>query len=157
MARSGARASASATLFLPDQAGDGRSGQQHDGDDERREPGVDDVGEAQDGGRDRVADGEEAEQPGDAEHADPDAGALALLRDLGLGEPDLGADELGDLLGELVDECAEGLTLWRSVLSSHVSTFPNPAPDHQPRSPEGVREQVGGVVETRRRSVGARP
>ena len=81
----------------------------------------------------RVATREERQQPGDAEHADADTGALALLGHLGLGEPDLRADELGDLLGELVDQCAEGLTLWRSVLSSHVLDLAKGCPaDHQP-------------------------
>ena len=50
----------------------------------------------------RVADAEEREQAGPAEHADAEAGALALLGQLGLGQPDLGADQLGNLGGQLV-------------------------------------------------------
>ena len=76
---------------------------------------------------------EEAEQPGDAEHADPDTGPLALLGDLGLRQADLGPDEVGNLVGELMDEGTEGLTLRRTVLLSHAPTLPNLLPDHQRR------------------------
>ncbi len=51
-----------------------------------------------------VAEAEEREQAGGAEHAEADSGPLALLGDLGLREPDLGADQVGDLGGQLVDE-----------------------------------------------------
>ena len=56
-----------------------------------------------------VATREERQQPGDAEHADADPGLLALLGQLGLGEPQLAADQLGDLLGQPVHEGAERL------------------------------------------------
>ena len=47
---------------------------------------------------------EEGEQSGDTEHADAHTGALALLGQLGLGQLDLAADQLGQLLGEPVHE-----------------------------------------------------
>ena len=55
-----------------------------------------------------AADPEEGQQPGGAEHADAEPGALALLGHLGLGQPELGADQVGDLLAQVVDEGAEG-------------------------------------------------
>ena len=54
-----------------------------------------------------VADPEERQQPGDAEHPDAEPGALALLRHLGLGQAELGADQVGELLAQVVDEGAE--------------------------------------------------
>src|SRR5690606_38498259 len=90
-------------------------------DDECRQPGVDDQGQREDDRGDQGGQAEEPEETGNAEHAESYAGTFALLGDLCLGEADLRADELRDLLGELVDQRSESLTLWRSVLSSHVS------------------------------------
>ena len=73
-------------------------------------------------------------------------------------EADLRADELGDLLGQLVDECTEsGLTLWRSVLSSHVSTLADTSVAHQRRSPEGVPRPGAHRCGDGAAAVGARP
>ena len=38
----------------------------------------------------------------------PRPGALALLRHLGLGQPELGADQVRELLAQVVDEGADG-------------------------------------------------
>ena len=80
----------------------------------------------------------------------PTPARLPFCGDLGLGQADLGADEVGDLLGELVDEGAEGLTLRRSVL---MQSCPRPSQTSGPitsrPTPEGVRSRRR-VVETRR-------
>ena len=120
MARSGAAGVASATLFLPISPATAAPASSTTATTSAASQASTTVARPRIAVVTNVATREEREQPGDAEHPDADTRALALLGDLGLGEADLGADELGDLLGELVDQGAEGLTLWRSVLSSHV-------------------------------------
>ena len=61
-----------------------------------------------DGTLHRAGESEEREQPAGAEHAESDAQSFALLGDLGLRQPDLGPDQLGNLLGQVVDQGADG-------------------------------------------------
>ena len=58
----------------------------------------------------------------------PTPGSLPLLRDLGLGQAHLRADQLGDLLGELVDEGPEGLIPPVLRAEQSCSDLPKPAP-----------------------------
>ena len=97
IACSGAGGVACRTLFLPTSAGHRRHRRTARRHDEGGQPVAHGEGERQDRGRDDGAEAEERQEAGRAEHADPDAGALALLGHLGLGEPHLRADQLGDL------------------------------------------------------------
>ena len=78
--------------------------EEHDGDDQRREPAVDGGRQREDRGRDQRADAVEREEPGTAEHAGTDPGLLALLGQLDLGQLELLADQRRHLRREVLDQ-----------------------------------------------------
>src|SRR5690606_12942687 len=93
-------------LVLAQQRRDPRSGEEHDRDDERGEPSVHDQGEREDRGGDEGPTAVPREDPGGPEQPGADPDPLRLLGHLGLGEPQLVADQAGDVLGEPADEVA---------------------------------------------------
>src|SRR5262249_374271 len=86
--------------------------------------------QGEDRGGHHAAQPEEGEEAGGAEHADSDAGTLALLGQLRLGEPDLRADQLGHLLGQVVDQGSEG-----GVVVARVSAVPGGRRTHVRAAP----------------------
>ena len=96
--------------LLAQQRCDTGSDEQHDGDDEGREPGVHRQGEREDGGGEENSHAVQGEQARGAEHAGPDAGLLRLAAHLELGKPELVAHQLGDLAGQPRDQLAGRVT-----------------------------------------------
>ena len=93
-------------VLLADECQHPGDGEQNHGHDEGREPAGSTLSSSQDRGGDQGAEAEEGDEPGTPEQARADAQPLGLLRDLGLGEPDLVADQAADLVAQLPDQLA---------------------------------------------------
>ena len=111
----------------------------------------------------------EREQPGAAEQPDPDPGALALLRELGLRQPHLGAHQLGDLLRQPVHDGAERLVgllgwSWRAGTRSAPAVTPATRrsrrgcrPRRRPACSTGVRRSTRDRISAPAPITSARP
>jgi hypothetical protein len=104
---SGTGGVARSICFLPQPEDPGHNADQH-GDDRGSRPHRHGQRQGRNDGRNKGAETVQGEDTGGTSQSRADPGPLALLRELGLGELQLGVDELGDLRGQPGDQLTGG-------------------------------------------------